>query len=312
MPLPIELDHINLWLLEHAQGFVLVDTGFSFDASRAAWQQLENGILKERPLHLIVVTHYHPDHAGCARWLQERHGVPVWMSQPSETQMRQALSPLTEEDTAVRARFLASHGVDHLGQLTPDATGGRYTAVVSGMPEIARHPKDGEEITWGDNAWRCLEVHGHASGHLCLHSASLGTLISGDQILPTISPNVSLTGWGDDPNPLASYLHSLERLAQLDAGTIVLPSHGRPFAGLRKRASQLIEHHHENMARIQQACREPMTAYELLPVLYGRSLRGFHRFLALGEAIAHLEYLVSREQLGRRVDARGVIRFVAC
>jgi len=134
-------------------------------------------------------------------------------------------------------------------------------------------------------------------------------LICGDQLLPSISPNVSLTGWGDDPNPLASYLASLERLMQLPEQTLVLPSHGRPYHGLKARAHELHAHHRTQLARLLSACVEPLTAQQSLRVLFRRQLKGFHQFLALGEAIAHLEYLAAAGELSRRIDTRGIIRF---
>jgi glyoxylase-like metal-dependent hydrolase (beta-lactamase superfamily II) len=95
-PLPMELDHINLWLLDHADGCVLVDTGLACEMGRGVWERLERQVLAERPLRLIVLTHLHPDHAGLAAWLQARHCVPVWTSLETERQMRQLLEPLTE------------------------------------------------------------------------------------------------------------------------------------------------------------------------------------------------------------------------
>ncbi len=310
MPLPMELDHINLWLIEHEDGFVLVDTGLAYDESREAWQKLESSVLRQRPLKLIVLTHYHPDHAGLVSWLQARHGVPVWMSRACEDSMRSLLGTLSSDDLAARTQFLTSHGVKDPVSWQHNVSGSRYRSVVDGLPPVAHHPADGHETTWGSTSWRWLETDGHATGHLCLHAANNRVLISGDQILPTISPNVSLTGWGTDSNPLASYLGSLDRLMQLDEHTVVLPSHGRPFIGLQQRAADLRNHHQRNLSRLTQACEQPLTAFELLRVMYGRVLKGFHLVLALGEAIAHLEYLVSREELSRCVDPEGVVRFV--
>ncbi|MGH8258188.1 MAG: MBL fold metallo-hydrolase, partial [Steroidobacteraceae bacterium] len=167
-----------------------------------------------------------------------------------------------------------------------------------------------EEAVWAGRAWRWLETNGHAAGHLCLHQAADRLLIAGDQVLPSISPNVSLSGWGVDPDPLDSYLQSLERLAALDPATRVLPSHGRPFIGLQARALELRDHHHRRLDRLLSACDAPRTATDLLAVLYRRELKGFHRLLALGEALAHLEYLARRGGLARSADAVGIIRYV--
>ena len=311
MPLPMELDHINLWLLEHDGGYVLVDTGLACEAGRATWEHLEREVLHARPLRLIVLTHFHPDHAGLAAWLQERHDVPVWTSARSDRQMRALLTPPPAGEIEARCAFLRAHGVENVDGLRAGVSGQRYREVVSGMPDVAHHPGEAQETIWADCRWRWIETDGHASGHLCLHAADAHVLISGDQILPTISPNVSLTGWGDDPDPLGSFLESLERLERLDPDTLVLPSHGRPFHGLRRRTQELAAHHAKQLRQLLLACSEPMTAYQTLGVLFKRSLSGMHQFFALGEAIAHLQHLVLRELLIREVDGRGVIRFRA-
>ncbi len=310
MPLPMELDHINLWLLEHDGGFVLIDTGLASDAVRAAWERLETGLLRERPLKLIVVTHLHPDHAGLAAWLQSRHGIPVWTSRTTERLVRELFTPLSGGEIARRRDFYRAQGVTDLELLAASDTGERYRAAVSGAPEVAHHPRDGEEAHWGGRAWTWLETNGHAAGHLCLHDAAGRLLVTGDQILPSISPNVSLSTWGVDPDPLDSYLASLDRLGALASETLVLPSHGRPFRGLPARALELRNHHRDHLELLLTACETPHSAVELLRVLYRRELKGFHRVLALGEALAHLEDLARRARLARSTGPDGVVRYL--
>ena len=310
MPLPMELDHINLWLIEDGGGFVLVDTGLAVEPSRAAWEHLEREVLAARPLRLIVLTHLHPDHAGLAAWLHARHGVPVWTSLRTEQQIRRLLEPLAHAELESRRAFFRSHGLADLESIETSLSGERFRRVVGDLPAIAHHPQDLEQTSWNGRKWQWLETGGHAAGHLCLHAEASRVLVSGDQILPAISPNVSLNGWNTDADPLGSFLASLERLAALDPQMLVLPSHGRPFRGLRSRALALRAHHLKHLDELREACREPLSASESLRVLFRRSLTGFHRFLALGEAIAHLEHLARRGELERRVDAQGVIRFV--
>jgi glyoxylase-like metal-dependent hydrolase (beta-lactamase superfamily II) len=245
---------------------------------------------------------------GLAQWLQQRHGVPVWMSRKTEAQVCDLLTPPTDEDVTARTTFMTSHGMTDVKDVAVSTLGERYRSVMSGAPDVSRHPVDGDEVVWGGVTWRFIEVGGHAAGHLCLHAPAQNVLISGDQILPTISPNVSLHETTIDSNPLGSYLSSLERLAQLDGQTLVLPSHGRPFFGLRTRASDLSKHHQDKMQKLQAACVTPLTAVEVMPVMFSRPLRGFQRFLAFGEAIAHLEYMAAAGMLERRVDD-GIVRF---
>jgi glyoxylase-like metal-dependent hydrolase (beta-lactamase superfamily II) len=134
-------------------------------------------------------------------------------------------------------------------------------------------------------------------------------LISGDQVLPSISSNISYGFHIADANPLGSYLDSLQRLRALSPDTLVLPSHGVPFRGLQQRIDDLTAHHEEQLAKVEQRCREPRTAAELLPTMFRRELKGMHLFLAFGEALAHLEYLVHAGRLARD-ESNGVVRYV--
>jgi glyoxylase-like metal-dependent hydrolase (beta-lactamase superfamily II) len=311
MPLPMDLDHINLWLIEHDGGEVLVDTGFAADVCRDAWHALEANALAGRSLELIFVTHVHPDHAGLAAWLQSRHEVPVWMSRATREHMRFFLEPLTPEAAEAGARFFAEHGALDVDELRGIISGGRYRELVSGLPEVGHYPGDEERIRWNGGTWQVLECAGHIEGHLCLHDGARGVLVSGDQVLPTISSNVSLTPRSVDADPLGSYLASLRRLSALPDHTLVLPSHGRPFRGLQARTADLITHHEEHLRMLVEACRTPLSAQDVLPLLFRRSLRGLQRFLALGEAIAHLEHLAQGQRLARRVGPGGAVRFVA-
>jgi glyoxylase-like metal-dependent hydrolase (beta-lactamase superfamily II) len=309
LPLPMELDHINVWLLEHEGGFVLVDTGIASSLTREAWERLEREVFAAHPLRLILLTHLHPDHVGLAAWLQARHSVPVWASRQTDALVANLLRPLTEAELAERTGFFVRHGLENATEIEQFLRGGRYRSAVSGVPRVEHWPADGDEVAWGGTTWRFIDTPGHASGHLCLHAAAPSVLIAGDQVLPTISPNVSLTGWNADDDPLASYLDSLERLSALAPETLVLPSHGRPFRGLRERAADLRAHHRGQLARLIEACATPMNAHQCAGILFRRSLRGLHQFLALGEAIAHLEYLAGAGQLKRSTDAQGFIRY---
>ena len=182
--------------------------------------------------------------------------------------------------------------------------------MTSGLAQVELTIADGDTLRWGGGEWTALQTDGHALGHLCLSNTAARVLISGDQVLPTISSNISYGFHIADANPLGSYLDSLQRLRALSHDTLVLPSHGVPFNGLQQRIDDLTTHHEEQLAKVEQRCREPRTAAELLPTLFRRELKGMHLFLAFGEALAHLEYLVHAGRLQRATSA-GVIRYAA-
>jgi glyoxylase-like metal-dependent hydrolase (beta-lactamase superfamily II) len=135
-------------------------------------------------------------------------------------------------------------------------------------------------------------------------------LISGDQVLPKITTNVSV--WPDQPegNPLKLYLDSMDKFRPLPEESLVLPSHGLPFLGLHARLDQLAEHHEERLARTLAACAEPLTATELIPVLFRRELDLHQLGFAIGEALAHVNWLVGAGSVERLRGADGIYRYV--
>ena len=307
MPLPMELNHINLWLLEDDDRCTVIDTGLNADVCREAWSSFEHGAVAGRRLERVFVTHDHPDHMGLAHWLAERHGASVWMSQWAHESSSSFLR-MEPVDVASRLHeFLHRHGLD-AGQ------GGEpprdHRGAFGGIPPLDRAPLDGETLTLGGAAWQVVETGGHCRGHLCLHDEARHMLVSGDQVLPSISPNVSVLASAPDADPLRAFLDSLARLEACDSGTLVLPSHGRPFRALHRRIADLRAHHFDQLAKLESFCGEPRSAQDAVPVMFGRVLRGFHRVLALGEALAHLHFLASEGRVARHVGDDGVVRFV--
>lgn len=307
MPLPMELNHINLWLLEDGDSCTVVDTGLAAEECRVAWESLEQEPLAPRRLSRIFVTHDHPDHMGLARWIAERHGAAVWMSQSAHESSSTFLR-MEPADVDLRLReFLRAHGLQSPAASEPPRD---HRTWYGGIPPLTHAPVDGETCMSGGASWQVIETAGHCRGHLCLYDAERRILVSGDQVLPSISPNVSVLPSAPDADPLRSFLDSLTRLEACDPATLVLPSHGRPFRALHRRIADLRNHHLEQLARVEDHCREPRSAHETVPVMFGRVLRGFHRVLALGEALAHLHFLASEGRVVRTLSADDVARFV--
>jgi glyoxylase-like metal-dependent hydrolase (beta-lactamase superfamily II) len=236
LPLPMELNHINVWLMRDGDGWLLVDTGLAHDVSRAAWHSLDTGTLDGRPLRRILVTHDHPDHMGLAHWLQQRHGAPLWMSSVGHESTAIALrAASTGELSSRRNAFLAMHGLELLPELNQKVEASSPGRWYGELPSLDRATAGGDRVVVDDREWEVIETSGHCRGHLCLYDARNEILISGDQVLPTISPNVSVLSARPDANPLGEFLESLALLGRCAPGTLVLPSHGRPFRGLHRR-----------------------------------------------------------------------------
>jgi len=152
---------------------------------------------------------------------------------------------------------------------------------------------------------------GHAPEHACLLCEETGVLIAGDQILPKISPNISVQAYEPDGDPLARYLASLGKLrGQIPPDVLVLPSHNLPFRGVHGRIDALAAHHRLRCDEVAAACDRPMSAADMVPVLWRRSLDRHQMGFALGEALAHLHYLVGNGEIARETDNDGVDRFL--
>lgn len=309
IPLPLDLNHINIWLVETDDGCVVVDTGMAASIGKGAWEVIERDYFSQRPLRAIFITHIHPDHIGLANWLQERLGVPVIMSRRTHELSRAMWGGEGQAHFNLAEQFFQSHGVTDALQIRAMFRPDRFARMTSGVPKVERFIADEEVIHWGAGEWTALETDGHAEGHLCLSNPAARLLISGDQVLPTISSNISFMFHSTDANPLGSYLSSLQRLRALSEDTLVLPAHGVPFRGLRQRIDDLTGHHMEQLDKLAALCVEPKLAMDVLPFMFRRELKEMHLFLAIGEALAHLEYLVHAGRV-RRESRDGRVYYI--
>lgn len=309
MPLPFKLDHINLWLLEDGDGWTAVDTGICRDEVKAAWEQIFARVCDVRPLKRVIVTHFHPDHVGLAGWLTEKFSVPLWMPM-TEWAFGRMISQDADEATHMQAvSFYRAAGFDEEQMASVDGRRNRYASNISQIPAAFRRISDGDEIDIGDRKWRVIVGTGHSPEHACLYSPALGVLISGDQILPRISPNISV--WPQEPeaNPLDRFLGSLGRFEGISPDTLVLPSHDWPFTGLTARLKSLARHHDERLTATLAALETPKTATAVLSQLFRRPLDAHQLFFAVGETLAHLHYLIAQGQVSRQRESDGVDQF---
>ena len=306
MPLPFQLDHINLWLMEEESGWTVVDTGIGNAQTRGLWEK----ILEGKKVTRVIVTHYHPDHAGNAAWLCQRSGAELWMTQ-GEYLTAHAVRTSTAGYTAdaVLAVF-RRNGLDEKRAAAMAGGRNRYAALVPEFPFSYRRIIEGDEVPIGRHRWQAIIGHGHAPEHLSLFSKAANVLIAGDMLLSTISTNVSV--WSIDPegDPLRLFLDSVARYRDLPEDVLVLPSHGKPFRGAHRRVLELEKHHQARFADLEgELKKKPQSACELLGVLFRRPLDAHQTFFAMGEAIAHLHYLYYAGRARRAVDPDGIMRY---
>ena len=310
MPLPFALDHINLWLIESAQDFTIVDTGLASSAVREAWLAVLAGL--DKPVGRIVVTHFHPDHLGLAAWLAERTGAPVYMSTGEFLTGHLVWEQLAGHGIPHMLSFFRQHGLDEARCAALDERGNAYRKGVPVLPPTYRRLRDGEALPVDGRRWEVQVGFGHSPEHVALHDAEARVLISGDMLLPRITTNISVFAVDPTADSLASYLHSLDRWRTLPDDTLVLPSHGLPFRGASARIAAIAAHHDERLARLLVSCATPQTATDVLPRLFERALDAHQTMFAMGEAIAHLNHLVDTGKLERSTNDAGRIVFCRC
>jgi glyoxylase-like metal-dependent hydrolase (beta-lactamase superfamily II) len=315
MPLPFALNHINLWLLRDARegqtGWTAVDCGVATDDTRANWDQVLAGPAGGEPLLRVMATHCHPDHIGLSDWLCARHGAALWMTAGEYSFARMMAGALPGVDGSAAVPHFQRHGlvdpelVARLGERR-----NYYPSLVPAVPQAYTRLLDGDRVGIGGRAWTVIAGFGHSPEHASLYCEELRVLISGDMVLPRISTNVSVFAIEPEGNPLQLYLDSLGRFAALPDDTLVLPSHGKPFLGLHTRIAQLRQHHEDRLAEVVSACSQPLSAADIVPIMFKRPLDVHQLTFALGEALAHLHKLWA-DGIVRRINSPdGIVRFV--
>ena len=312
MPLPMALDHINLWLVEDGPGWTLIDTGLHSGLSKKIWTEVIDERLDGRPLSRVICTHFHPDHVGMAGWLVDRTGAEFWMPRTEWLYARVLTIDDSDNFTDVMVEYYRRAGgsAEYLARLKE--RGPFFPGLVSEVPRGIRRIRDGETFEIGGNNWKIVVGNGHSPEHACLLSEELGLFISGDLVLPRISPHIGVYADEPDGDPLRDYLDTMERFHALPDDVIVLPSHNEPFRGLHERLDALIQHHADRLEDFTAACKKPVTAHDVAKQVFKRRLDSSQLGFAIAETVAHLNYLIVERRIARHADDSGVNLYQAC
>jgi glyoxylase-like metal-dependent hydrolase (beta-lactamase superfamily II) len=302
LPLPMALDHVNVYALDDVTGWTIIDTGFDSEKTRAIWDTLLAGPLAGKPVSRVIGTHHHPDHIGLAGWFQ---AVGAELAMPRTAWLMARMLTLDEQSaySSQSIEFYKRAGMaDAMLAKRRNDRPFNFADCVHQMPLGFTRLQEGGTIQMGGRKWMIRMGNGHAPEHATFWSEDDNLVIGGDQLLPSISPNIGVYPTEPDADPLAEWLEACERLAPFArADHLVLGGHKLPFTGLPKRMQQLIENHHGALKRLIVHIAEPKRAGDCFKPLFKREIGEGVYGLALVESLAHLNHLHQTGQATREL-----------
>ena len=293
MPLPMKLDHVNLYALDDGDGWTVIDTGFGSRKTRQMWNDILSGPMAGKPVNRVIMTHHHPDHMGNVGWFQTELGAQLISTRTSWLFARMLMLDNQQSTPPETLEFYRSAGIPaDLLERRKTEKPFNYADIVYPMPLGYKQIQQGDQIVMGGRTWDIHIGNGHAPEHATFWSRYDNLVLSGDQILPSISPNIGVYVTEPEADPLAGWLEACERLSLLAREDhLVLGGHKLPFTGLPTRMRQLIENHHGALRRLQEHLETPRTAVECFSSIFKRTIGDSEYGLAMVESIAHVNHL---------------------
>ena len=307
LPLPMALDHVNIYALDDGDSWTIVDTGIHSKRSVKLWESVLAGPLRGRPVGRVLLTHHHPDHVGMAGWLMERFGADLVTSRTAWLMARMLILDEEERPTEQALAYWRSAG------MAPDIYEARkadrpynFADVCYPLPVGYTRIKQDDVIRAGGRDWDVHMGNGHAPEHVTLWSRDDNLVIAGDQIIASISPNIGVYPTEPEADPLCDWMEACTRLAGLArSDQLVLSGHKLPFTGLPVRMRQLVDNHHGALRRLRGHLATPRVAAECFAPLFKRKIDPGTYGLALVEAVAHLNHLYHAGEVTRQRRADG-------
>ena len=305
LPLPMALDHVNIYALDDGDGWTLIDSGFDTGKARAQFDALRAGPLRGRPIRRAVATHYHPDHIGMAGRLMAE-GAELLATRTTYLLARMLVLDEQDRPLPQTVAFWQAAG------MPPGMVARRqaerpfnFADVVAPLPIGYTRIAEGQTIRMGGRTWDIRCGDGHAPEHATFWSRDDALVLGGDQLLPSISANLGVYATEPMADPVGEWMDSCRRLSAFaEDGQLVLPGHKTPFTGLPLRLRQMVENHEGALARLSDHLADPRTAADCFLPLFKRQIGGPEYGMALVEAVAHLNHLLltGRATRERRAD----------
>jgi len=306
LPLPMVLDHVNIYALDEGDSWTIVDTGIHSRGSVALWEEVLAGPLQGRPVSRVILTHHHPDHIGMAGWLMARYGAELLATRTSWLMARMLILDEEPRPTEQALAFWRSAGMD--AEILARRKNDRpynFADICHPIPVGYSRLRQGDVLCAGGRSWDVHIGNGHAPEHLTLWSRDDALVLAGDQVIASISPNIGVYPTEPEADPLKEWLEACARLRTLARDDhLVLSGHKLPFTGLPFRLTQLLENHHGALERLVAHLATPRVAAECFAPLFRREIDEGTYGLALVETVAHLNHLhrAGRARRRRRED----------
>ncbi len=292
IPTPYPVGPVNAYLV-NGEPLTLVDCGPDTPEGREALTAglKEHGTGPEE-IKRVVITHAHPDHSGLAQWIWQASGAEVYVH-PYE------YKKITGEQDFIKERlpFIVKMGIPM--RVLMEMAGEKDIMPRSSLSEVSIKPvTGGEKLSFQDSVLDMLHFPGHATGHICVYDPDSGNLISGDFLLPHITPNPLLEADPEDPSrrypSLRRYLEGLDLLEGMYVKR-ALPGHGEIIENPGEVINAAREHHHKRLEAMLDILEKggKMSTYQICCAMYP-DLHGFEMFLGLSEVQAHLDVLLER------------------
>lgn len=309
MPLPFRLDHINLWAIRDGEGWTVVDTGMFDEMVESTWATVLSEALAGAPIVRVIATHMHADHIGMAGWLTQRFGCELWITQQEYLECTAMATP-EDAPPQTNLAFYKRAGWNQEAIEAYATHYGQFSRLVHPLPATYHRIVDGDQIIIGPHEWTVIVGTGHSPEHACLYCPALQLFISGDQVLPKITSNVSVFPADPNANPMEGWLSSLVKIKHKVPDTVlVMPAHNDCFKGLHRRLDDLMAIHHEEQAILLSKLDIPHRSVDIFKYLFRREITmsdGVLLTMATGESLANLNYLLHSGQLVKCSDEGGI------